>query len=80
MSDRKFAAALGFAFVAAWVGFGFLSAVFCLAGAAAFWAAAALVAGKLDIEELEERLTAARDAAFAGSNERGGRRQPSRVR
>lgn len=51
---------LGFAFVAAWIGFGLGDALLCLAGAAAFRITAGLLTGETDLEDLRERLDAAR--------------------
>ena len=56
MTRTYFAAALGFAFVAAWIAFGFGDAVLCLIGAAVFAAAVAVRAGELDLTELQERF------------------------
>ena len=67
MMDRRFAALLGFAFVAAWIGFDFGSALLCLLGAAAFAAAAAVAEGSLDLGELQARLTQ-RDASPTSPN------------
>ena len=60
MTSKHYAAALGFAFVAAWVAFGFGDAILCLVGAAIFYAVAAFRDGKLDLAELQERLGASR--------------------
>ncbi len=60
MNTNATATLLGFAFVAAWIGFGFGDAVLCLAGALLFRLAAGLVSGELDAEDLRERLDAAR--------------------
>lgn len=58
MTDRRlFAAALGFAFVAAWIGFSFGDALLCLLGAAAFFASAAVLDGSIDLGELQTRLS-----------------------
>lgn len=57
MNDRRLAAALGFAFVAAWIAFNFGYALLCLLGAAIFWAAAGVLDGNLDLGELQARLT-----------------------
>ena len=57
MNDRQFAALLGFAFVAAWIGFNFGYALLCLVGAAAFYLLAGVVAGSVDLGELQERFT-----------------------
>jgi hypothetical protein len=57
MNDRQFAALLGFAFVAAWIGFNFGYALLCLVGAGAFYLLAGVVAGSVDLGELQERIT-----------------------
>ena len=58
MNDRRhLAAILGFAFVAAWVGFNLGYAVLCLLGAGSFYALAAVAAGNVDLGELQERFT-----------------------
>lgn len=57
MRDRRvFAAAMGFAFVAAWIAFNFGEAILCLLGAAVFWAVAAVIEGDVDLGELQGRL------------------------
>ncbi len=56
MSPGQFAAALGFAFVAVWIGFDFAAAILCLVGAAAFFLGAALLLGQLDLAELQARV------------------------
>ncbi len=53
---RHLATLLGFAFVAAWIGFGFGDAILCLLGAALFAGAAAVLDGELDLGELQTRL------------------------
>jgi hypothetical protein len=61
MITRKyFAAVLGFAFVAAWIGLGFGDAVLCLLGATIFYAAASFLEGDLDLAELQARLSSGR--------------------
>jgi len=55
--QRGFAAALGFAFVAAWIGFSFGGALLCLLGGAVFWIAAGVLEGNVDLGELQARLT-----------------------
>lgn len=55
MSPKHHAAVLGFAFVAAWIGFGFGDAILCLLGAAAFWAGAAMLEGEIDLGALQSR-------------------------
>lgn len=58
MITRKYLAAiLGFAFVAAWIRFGFGDAVLCLLGAAIFYAVASFLEGDLDLAELQGRLS-----------------------
>ena len=56
MDSKRFAAAMGFAFVAAWIAFSFGEALLCLLGAAACYAGAAVVQGELDLGELQDRL------------------------
>jgi len=53
---KQFAALLGFAFVAAWISFGFGNAILCLLGAAVFAAVAAVAQGELDLGEVQDRL------------------------
>ncbi|HEY0277280.1 MAG TPA: hypothetical protein VGC32_03325 [Solirubrobacterales bacterium] len=55
--QRTFAAGIGFAFVAAWIAFSFGEALLCLLGAAAFWAVAGVLAGSVDLGELQGRFT-----------------------
>jgi len=59
MNSKHFAALLGFAFVAAWVAFGFGNALLCLLGAALFYAAAALAQGEIDLVRLQDRIQGA---------------------
>lgn len=57
MSDKRLvAAAGGFAFVAAWIGFGFGQALLCLLGAALAWLAVSIVDGELDLGEMQRRM------------------------
>jgi hypothetical protein len=56
MTTRQFAALLGFGFVAAWIALNFGYAILCLAGAASFYGAAAVVQGEVDLGELQRRL------------------------
>jgi len=56
MSLKQFAAILGFAFVAAWIGFDFGSAILCLLGAGAFAASSAIITGDLDLADVQGRL------------------------
>ena len=71
ITSKQSAAALGFAFAAAWIGFGFGHAVLCLVGAGAFYFVASYVEGGVDLGELGDRLSPQRT---------GGARQPSPVR
>ena len=66
MNDRRLAAALGFAFVAAWIAFNFGYALLCLLGAAIFWAAASVLDGNLDLGDLQARLTS-RDESYVAT-------------
>jgi len=59
--NRNLAAVAGFAFVAAWIGFGLGYAVLCLVGAAVFYAAAGVLEGNIDLGELQGRLSPDRD-------------------
>lgn len=57
MIDKRLAAAAGgFAFVAAWIGFGFGDALLCVLGAAVAWLAVAILDGQLDLGEMQRRL------------------------
>ncbi len=64
MNPKHLAALLGFAFVAAWVAFGFGNALLCLLGAAVFYAATALAQGEIDLVRLQDRI---QGGARAGS-------------
>jgi hypothetical protein len=59
-NDERFAALLGFAFAAAWVGLGFGEAILCLVGAAVFYLVARFTAGELELEDMRERVEGAR--------------------
>ena len=63
MNSKHFAALLGFAFVAAWVAFGFGNALLCLLGAAVCYAAAAVAQGEIDLAHLQDRIQGARDTS-----------------
>ncbi len=63
---KHYAAALGFAFVAAWIGLGFGAATLCLLGAVAAYLVATFLEGGLDMAELQGRLGAARDDLRGG--------------
>lgn len=57
MNEKRLVAAVGgFAFVAAWIGFGFGDALLCLLGALVAWAAVGILDGGLDLGELQSRL------------------------
>jgi fatty acid desaturase len=56
MSHKQFFAALGFAFVAAWVGFGFGYAILCLVGAGLFYAIGSFAQGEFDLTDVQDRL------------------------
>ena len=56
MTTKQFAALLGFAWVAAMIGFNFGYALLCLIGAGAFYAAASFVEGDLDVSDIQSRL------------------------
>lgn len=58
MTSQQFTALLGFAFVAAWVGFGFGDAILCLIGAGVFVLARAFYRGELDLAAIQERASA----------------------
>jgi hypothetical protein len=57
ISTRLFLAAVGFAFVAVWIGTNFGDAVLCLVGAVVFYIAGIYLEGVIDVDELRERLT-----------------------
>jgi hypothetical protein len=57
MTNRHFAALMGFAFVAAWVALNFGYALLCLLGAGVFYALAAVLEGDIDLGELQSRVT-----------------------
>jgi hypothetical protein len=56
MSPGQFTAALGFAFVAIWIGFDFAAAILCLVGALVFYLGGVLLLGQLDLADLQNRL------------------------
>jgi hypothetical protein len=56
MTRSQHLALLGFAFVAAWAAFGVGTALLCVAGAALFAAAGAVLDGDLDLGELQDRV------------------------
>lgn len=78
MTDRRLlAAAMGFAFVAAWISFNFGYALLCLLGAAVFWAAAGVLDGTVDLAEWQSRL-AGRDQSPAAPPSASPRPRPRR--
>lgn len=56
MTAKQYAALLGFAFVAAWIGFGFGDAILCLIGAGVLYVAAGVKDGEIDLADLQARL------------------------
>jgi hypothetical protein len=60
MTSHSTAPLLGFAFIAACIGFDIPSAVLCLLGALVFRVGAGLVSGELELDDLRERVDAAR--------------------
>jgi hypothetical protein len=56
ITRKHFAAFLGFAFVAAWIGFGFGDAILCLLGAAFSYAVVSFLEGDLDLTDLQGRF------------------------
>jgi hypothetical protein len=67
MTNRHFAALLGFAFVAAWIALSFGYAMLCLLGAGAFYAIAAVLEGDVDLGELQSRVTREPSGGSVGS-------------
>lgn len=74
--QRSFAAGIGFAFVAAWIAFGFGDALLCLLGAAVFWTVAGVLAGNVDLGELQGRLTGRREEDLPAAPPRSQRPSP----
>jgi hypothetical protein len=62
IEKRHLAAVAGFAFVAAWIGFGFGDALLCLLGAAVAWVAFGVLEGEVDLGELQSRFSGGDDA------------------
>lgn len=77
---QHLAAALGFAFVAAWIAWSFGSAILCLVGAAVFYLAIAFQRGELDLAELQARVGQQRPSAAAASPSPPMARPRARVR
>jgi hypothetical protein len=67
ITAKHLIAALGFAFVAAWIGWNFGYALLCLVGAAVFYIGAGLFEGEIDLGELQARLTGRRDSGQAAT-------------
>jgi hypothetical protein len=76
ITRKHYAALLGFAFVAAWIGFGFGGAVLCALGAAVFYYVAAFLEGDVDLAELQSRFRPPAPAARSP----GGPSRSARVR
>lgn len=51
-------ALIGFAFVAAWIAFNFGYAVLCLVGAGLFYGIGAVLAGEIDLDDVQSRVRA----------------------
>ena len=79
MSDQQFAALLGFAFAAAWVGLGFGEAILCLVGAGLFYAVARFTAGELEVGNVRERVEGAR-SGFRRPHTTQGRQEGTETR
>lgn len=60
MTRHSTATLLGFAFVAASIGFDIPSAVLCLVGALVFRIGSGLFTGELELDDLRDRVDAAR--------------------
>jgi hypothetical protein len=56
VDTKQYAALVGFLFAVVWIALGFGDAVLCLIGAGAFYGAAAVVLGELDLGEVQRRL------------------------
>ncbi|MGI8902264.1 MAG: hypothetical protein ACR2IP_01040 [Solirubrobacteraceae bacterium] len=56
MTSKQFSALLGFAFVAAWIGFGFGDAILCVLGAGVLYLVAGVREGEIDLGQLQDRL------------------------
>jgi hypothetical protein len=81
MSDKRLvAAAGGFAFVAAWIGFGFGHALLCLLGAAVAWLAVSIVDGELDLGEMQRRMRGEDAPPIAPPSAASPPRRPGRPR
>ena len=70
MKASQFAAILAFAFVAAWIGFGFGEAVLCLLGAGLAYGAVLVARGEVDLGEMQDRLRSAAPSRSARARAR----------
>ena len=79
MSPKNFAALLGFAYVVAWIAFGFGNSLLCLLGAGVFYGAAAVAEGQVDLGQLQDRLRSNGSGSGSGSGTPPPARPPRRV-
>jgi hypothetical protein len=56
VDTKQYAALVGFLFAVVWIALSFGDAVLCLIGAGAFYGAAAVALGELDLGEVQRRL------------------------
>lgn len=63
MTSKRFAAILGFAFVVTWIAFGAGNAILCLLGSGAFYLAAGVREGEIDLGDLQSHITQTASAA-----------------
>ncbi len=78
MTAKQFAALLGFAFVAAWIGFGFGDAILCAVGAGVLYLAEGVRDGEIDLAELQDRLGGQRSARAPSPNPSASMPRPAR--
>jgi hypothetical protein len=71
IQSKHVAAVLGFAFIAAWIGFSFGQAILCLIGALVFYAAVGIYQGELDLGDLQSRVQGSRRSTSARTTPRG---------
>ena len=76
-TSKRFATLLGFAFAAAWIGFGFGDAILCLLSAGAFYAVASYLEGDVDLAELQDRFGRGSESQAPAQTQR--RRSRARV-
>ncbi len=80
MTDlKRFATLLGFAFAAAWIGFGFGDAILCLLAAGAFYAVASYLEGDVNLAELGDRFGGGRGGESQAPAQTQRRRSTARV-